>query len=485
MSQTINQPNVLAAPVLNLDRRGSATANVGLLIMALLEDRFNTTGHIRDAAQDARRRYIEAIEKLGGHVVSPALVESPEDADRANAELRQADLDLLVCIEIAYIQGGAVIRALRDIDVPILIWNAQTESSLPEAGDFDFLMTNIGTAGVPEMTNAFIRTGRRFEMISGALGDAATEGQLREHLRGAAAAGVLRRARIGFIGHEYPFMTDLQVDRLQLLSQLGPLAVSIEPDELAALAAGRPEADVREVTSAITSRYRNDGVAPEMLERVSRTALALEILVNTYTLDALASFEQALLPDPRIGVIPSLAESLLMAAGIPVAAEGDLSTVSAMLVAKAIAGHCTFLESSFLDFDSDRMYMTHDGLGNPELADLATLRLTDGIYYRGVNGMGPAAEYAYQTGPVTLASIASVEEGRWRMIVGQGRAEPCTPRPVAAPQMLWRHEESSIGSYFDRYCAAGGIHHFAGAYGHHATVLEKAARYLGIQFARV
>jgi L-arabinose isomerase len=222
-----------------------------------------------------------------------------------------------------------------------------------------------------------------------------------------------------------------------------------------------------------------------MLERVARSALALDALVVRYSLDAIAVFEQAVLPDVRIGVIPSLAESLLMAGGLPVAAELDLGTATAMLAIKAIAGHSTFLESSFLDFASDRMYMTHDGLGNLDLADPETLRLTDGIYYRGVNGMGAAAEYVYRPGPVTLLSIASVESGDWRMIVAEGQAEPCPPRPVAAPQMLWRYDGGSISRYFDLYCKAGGIHHFAGAYGKHAAVLEQAARYMGIQVARI
>lgn len=467
------------------DRRGPATPVVGMLVMALLEDRFNMTGHVRQAAQATRERYIAAIERLGAKVVSPPLVESPQDADRANALLRQTELDLLICIEVAYIQGTVVMRAMRDIPAPVLIWNAQTETALPEAGNFDFLMTNNGSAGVPDMASALIRTGRPFEMVTGALGDARTEAALADHLRAAACAGALRRARIGVIGHEYQFMADIQVDRLQLLRQIGPFPVPIEPDEWVARAMGQPDDAVAGLARTIMARFRGDAVASDMLDRVARAALALDELVSTYALDALACFEQAVLPYPGLGVIPSFAESLLMAGGFPVAAETDLPTATAMLAIKSIAGHCTFLESSFLDLAGDRMYMTHDGLGNPALADPATVRLTDGIYYRGVNGMGPAAEYAYRPGPVTLLSVGFVEDGAWRMIIAEGESEPFAPRPVAAPQMLWRWDGGPIGDYFDRYCKAGGIHHFAGAYGRHAAILEQAARYLGVQVARI
>jgi L-arabinose isomerase len=485
MSMAIDVASTSDAPLVGIDRRGARTPVVGVLVMALLEDRFNMTGHIRGAAQATRERYLEAIKRLGADVLSPGLVESPEDADRANRELRSTELDLLICIEVAYIQGSVVMRAIRDVTAPILVWNAQTESALPAAGNFDFLMTNNGSAGVPDMTNALLRTGRPFEMVTGVLGDERVESALAQHLRAAASVGALRRARIGVVGHEYQFMADIQIDRLQLLRRLGPLAVPIEPDEWATDAASQPHDAVEQVAMAMTRRYRDDGVAPGMLERVARSALALDSIVTRYSLDALAVLEQAVLPYDQIGVIPSLAESLLMAGGLPVAAELDLGTATAMVAIKAIAGHCTFLESSFLDFTNDCMYLTHDGLGNPDLADPGTLRLTDGIYYRGVNGMGPAAEYVYRPGPVTLLSVASVSPGDWRMIVAEGDAEPCPPRPVAAPQMLWRFSGGTIGEYFDRYCKAGGIHHFAGAYGKYAAAIEQAARYMGISVARL
>ena len=75
--------------------------------------------------------------------------------------------------------------------------------------------------------------------------------------------------------------------------------------------------------------------------------------------------------------------------------------------------------------------------------------------------------------------------GGWRLIEAQGAAEPCIPRPVAAPQMLWRHEAGDVGSYFDRYCQAGGIHHFAAAYGHLAESLERTAKHLSIGYRSV
>jgi L-arabinose isomerase len=451
----------------------------------MYEDRFNMTGHVRAAARAAQRRYAEVIERLGAEVVVPELVESPAEADRAAEVFRSEDVDLVVCVQIAYVQGSVAVRAIRGVSAPLLVWNAQLEDRLPEDGNFDFLMTNIGSAGIPEMTNAFIRIGRRFAMMSGCATDASVVSRLDGHVRAAAAAGRLRRARFGVIGHEYQYMTDLQVDRLQLLDQLGPLAVSIEPDEVAERAAAQSANSVSDLAGALTGAAVQCSASAETLEGVARLVLGMVEVAGVYSLDGLASLEQALLPDPRIGVIPSLAESVLMAAGFPVTAEADLSTASAMLLLRELAGHCTFLESSFLEYASDRLYLTHDGLGNPAMADPKTVEIRPGIYYAGVNGMGAAAQFSYRPGPVTLVSLAWLGEATWRLIVAQGEAEPCVPRPVAAPQMFWRHEACDVGTYFDRYCQAGGIHHFAGAYGHLAEALERTAQHIGIGYVRV
>lgn len=456
---------------------------VGVLVMALLEDDYNKTAHVRQMAQ-------KVADKIGGIIgkyaetVRPPLVEEENQAEAAARMFNTAGVDLIVAVEVAYTKGVVPTRCFLDTTAPVLVWNTQQIEFLPENADFDLIMLNSGMAGVPEMTSALLRMGRPFWMVTSMTDDPEGHKRLAEYI---AAAGVIRRlktARIAVVGHAFEGMTDLMIDQLSLRQYVGPVCWPVEPEKVSVTMAELPEADVKALVKKETGRYKIDMDATQF-ERSCRLALALEKVTRAGKFDAMASFDQVWLTDSRVGIIPAYATGRLCEIGFPCSTEADITTVTAMLLLQELAGKSTFLENYVIDFKQDAMILSHDGHGNPALAAKpADVTIKHSIYYQGANGFGASFEYAYAPGPVTNLALVNVG-GRWRLNISEGESIAIKPRPVAAPQMLFKPKNLNIKDWCDAWCKAGSPHHMALAYGHLSRQIKIYAEMQGLEVVEI
>lgn len=454
---------------------------LGLLVTALLEDDYNKTGHMRPTCRELTDKLAKSLARYG-EIVNPGFVEYELDAEKASHVFNAEGVDLIIVIELAYQKGIIPMRTLLATHAPILVLNTQQIRSLPEGADFDLIMVNSGMAGIPELTSALLRTGRRFSFITSHLEDERGRILLGEYASAAGATRMLKQARVGIIGHAFEGMTDLMVDFLSLRDKVGPVCWPIEPEKVALAAVEMPEEKVKALMNEESIRYRADELPEEIFERSARLALALEKVARDYNMDALATFDQVWLTDPRVGIIPSYGTGRLCALGIPCATEADVTTVVAMLILQDLAGQVTFLENYVIDFEQDAIILSHDGHGNPALASKPSeVSLKPSIYYEGVNGRGAGLEFAYAPGDVTILSLIPLGDGQWRLIVAEGESLPMKPRPLAAPQMLFRYFGGSIEEFCDRWCLAGSPHHMALAYGRLSKKVAKVGELLGIE----
>lgn len=456
---------------------------VGVLVTALLEDDYNKTAHIRPMAQ-------KVVEKIGNivgkyaEVVCPPLVEEEYQAEAAAQQFNAAGVDLIVAVEVAYTKGAVPTRCFLNTTAPVLVWNTQQIEYLPEDADFDLIMLNSGMAGVPEMTSALLRLGRPFWMVTSMMDDPKGQEQLAGYI---SAAGVMRRmktARIAILGHAFEGMTDLMVDQLSLRQFVGPVCWPVEPEKVSVAMGEISSGDVEALVKKESGRYKIDMEASQF-ERSCRLALALEKVTRDGKFDAVASFDQVWLTDPRVGIIPAYATGRLCEIGLPCSTEADITTVAAQLILQEIAGRSTFLENYVIDFKRDAIILSHDGHGNPALAARpADVTLKHSIYYKGVNGFGASFEYAYAPGLVTNLSLVNVG-GRWRLNISEGESIAILPRPVAAPQMLFKPKNLHIQDWCDAWCKAGSPHHMALAYGHLAGKIKTYAALQGLEVVEI
>jgi L-arabinose isomerase len=416
--------------------------------------------------------------------VCPPLVEEEYQAEAAAQMFNSQGVDLIIAVEVAYTKGAVPARCFLNTTAPVLVWNTQGVEFLPEDADFDLIMLNSGMAGVPEMTSGLLRMGRPFWMVTSMTDDVEGHKKLAQYIT---AAGVMRRlktARIAVLGHAFEGMTDLMIDQLSLRQFVGPICWPVEPEKVSTAMGELSDADVKALVKKDGGRYKVDMDAVQF-ERSCRLALALEKVTRDGKFDAVASFDQVWLTDPRVGIIPSYGTGRLCEIGFPCSTEADVTTVTAMLILQELTGQSTFLENYVMDFKRDAMILSHDGHGNPAMAAKpADVGVKSSIYYQGVNGFGAGFEYAYAPGPVTNLALVNVG-GRWRLNIAEGESLAIKARPVVAPQMLFKPKDLSIREWCDAWCRAGSPHHMALAYGHLSGQIKTFAQMQGLEVVEI
>jgi len=468
-----------------MSRNTVTRAKVGLLVTALLEDRWNKTGHMRPKAQEVTDHLAGVVGRYAD-VVNPGFVENEDDAHRAAQLFNAEDVGLIVFVEIAYQKGMIPLRTLLNTHAPILVWNTQMIDEFPDGADFDLIMFNSGMAGLSEVTGALTRCGRSFSMLTGYLEDPQMLGELEDFIQAAKTRQNLRNARIGIIGHPYEGMADHMVDQLSLRNRIGPVVWPIEHDEVAQMAAQVSEERLKNLVANETQRYGQVGGAPKEVEYSFRTAIALEEVAKQFDLDALGILEQIWLEDERIGLIPSYGNSRLTELGVPCTCEADVIQATSMLMLQNLAGHVTFLENYTMDFRKNTMFLSHEGVGNPLLADDAqNVELIPSTYYTGVNGCGLSFKFAYRPGNFTIVSLIPLVGDAWRLVVSEGEAVPTLARDITSPQMMFRSDRWAVEEFAQRWCMAGPSHHIVGAYGRWGESLRKLGEMMDIEFVFV
>ena len=457
----------------------AVTARIGLLVMALLEDDYNKTAHMRPAATAAAQEIADALGAFG-EVVHAGLVEDEDQAAAAARMFNAEGVDLIVATELAYTKGAVPARCFIDTTAPILVWNTQKIRRFSEDDDFDVIMLNSGMAGIPELTAVLLRTGRDFEMITSHWDDEGGRQRVNEIVKAAAVRRRLRTARVGLVGHPFEGMTDLMVDGLSFRQKVGPVVWPLEPEKIAVRFGEIPQAEVNDLVETETAKYAVE-MEPALFERSARLALALESVTNECHFDVFTALDQIWLTDPRVGIIPSYATGRLCEIGIPAAPEGDVSCGVAQLILQELAGQSTTVENYVIDFDNNAVVFSHDGHGNPALAVPGTVKVKHSIYYSGVHGFGAGFEFAYQPGPVTNLALIPMGAGRWRFVISEGEFLTYPPRPVSAPQTLFRHDTLPIAEWCTAWCKAGAGHHMAAAQGRWTAQLLALARMLQIE----
>lgn len=457
---------------------------IGVFVSALLEDEWNKAADLRPRAVKALEEMVRHLSEIG-RITNPGLVETLEGARTARERFLRDDVDLVLVMQLCFTQGVIPLKALLDFPRPLVVWNTQLLKTLPPDAGWDTILVNSGVTGIPELTSALVRSGREFFFVSGHVEDARARREIREYAVAARIARALAETKVGIIGHPYKWMTDLMVDQLTVLQRLGVVTDYIEESELSrATKSLESDPAVETLATELERSHRVAGFAGDVYLRSVRYALALERVVTAHGVNGLAFLEQGLLDNEAVGITAALGMSRLFGTGVPCASEADLLMVVMMLVQQWAAGSSTFLEHYGMDFVENTALMAHDSFGNVGLAaDPAEVLIEPSIFYRGNAGHGAALRFRYRTGEVTLASLfvgPPAGKSPFRMLVTEGTSETFVPRPIPAPQMLFRPDGGDINAFYRSWCTLGGPHHLAGCYGRHTGVLTKVAEVCGL-----
>lgn len=460
-------------------------------------------------------RYIERRVGASAEVSNFGMVDSDEKARAAGEYFNARNVDLLLCHSATYALSASHIAVPQICRRPVIVLNLQPAIRM------NYAKTSTGewlaqcvACSVPEISNAFLRTGIDFHVVSGLLGLAETpavsvaDENSSTHPDGVAAwqeieawvaaAGVkrtLQQGRMGLLGHTYPGMLDLNSDQTMITAQTGMHVEVLEMCDLARLASGVTDRDSQAKSTQMKQMFvisedsPSDPLArtptPAQLDQACRVAAALEHLVREYSLDALAYYyrggdgtEYQRLQEAFI-----LGMSMLTAQGIPCSGEGDMKTAVAMKICDTLGVGGSFSEIVATDFEDQTILMGHDGPFHIEIADSQPILRGMGLYH-GKWGTGVSVEATVRRGPITNLGITQTAGGRLKMIVNQGQAthgeilrigNTMTPVKFSKPPSEFMNEWFQLGP----------THHFAMSVGHNAGVLKKMAALLGWPFESI
>ncbi|MGH2532972.1 MAG: L-arabinose isomerase family protein [Thermomicrobiales bacterium] len=434
------------------------------------------------------RRHVEARIGQWADVVSAGLVDSPPAAVEAGRRFAREAVDLIVCHAATYATSSQVLPVVQERRVPVIVLNLQPVPAIDyEEADTVELLANCGACCVPEIAGVFARAGIEFNVVSGALvDDEAAWGEIAAWCQAARVAGAICHARIGFLGHTYPGMLDLYADFTAIQAQLGTHVELLEIDDLTQRVQAATMAEIAAKIDETERTFTLDaGVTRASMEWGARVAAGLDRLVSDFDLDGLAYYYRGTPGEPSEQVAAGmiLGNTLLTARGIPAAGEGDLKTALAMKLLDTLGAGGAFTEFYAMDFKDDFVLMGHDGPGHIAISDgTPTLRELD--IFHGKAGGGLAVEFRVQTGRITIVGLTQTRDGRLKLLGAEGESIPGPTMRIGNTNSRIRFPLSPA-EFLTAWCAHGPTHHCALGSGHQLGAVEKVARLLGLEFARV
>ncbi len=419
-----------------------------------------------------------------------------DDAAKAYAlvpKLKAANLDLIFCDMLTYATSSTFGIIIKSIDVPIVLVALQPDQALNYERASTYLqLYNDDICSLPEFTGVAVRMGKKVpEIIIGTLhDDPAAEAEIAEYCRIAAVLHDLKTARIGHIGHPIESMLDMHSDATMLTAHFGPHIVQCEANEIVAHYRTAPEEEIRAGEARILDFFDtpdpvSDPISEKLRDEDLRVAaqamVALEKFVEEKKLDGLAYYyDGAEGSDERV-VMSNLivGNSLLTGAGFPMCGESDLKTCIAMLIMERLGIGGSFAEFHPVDFKEGFVLVGHDGPHNVTIAEgrpvLRSLKK-----YHGKPGFGAGVEFQIKEGPITMLSISSTYEGKFKFVIAEGESlkGPIPPTGNTNTRGFFRPD---VRTFLKRWMMEGPTHHFALGIGHHADTIRKVANYLNIE----
>ncbi|MDD2797348.1 MAG: L-fucose/L-arabinose isomerase family protein [Bacteroidales bacterium] len=435
------------------------------------------------------------IEKIPEYVdvVDFGLVDDSEKAYQAVKSLAEANLDLLFCDMVTYATSGTFGIILKRLNIPIVLVALQPLEALDYAKATTYMqLMNDDICSLPEFTGAAARLGAKIpETIIGTLhNDAQVDKQIDEYCRIARVLHGLKNAQFGHIGHSLNAMLDMHFDPTMITAFFGSHVKACEANQMVTSYEEVTDEEIEVAKKQILSFFDTpDPVADPISSKLNdadlyvaaRVYVALDNFVTKNKLSGLAYYYDSVEGSLERQVMTNLAvgNSLLTAKNIPMCGESDIKTLISLFIMDKMGIGGSFAEFHPVDFEGDFVLVGHDGPHNISIADgkpvLRSLKK-----FHGKPGSGAGVEFKIKTGPITMLSINSTYDGKFKFIIAEGESV-AGPIPATGNTNTRGKFKPDVRTFLTRWVKEAPTHHFALGIGHHASTIVKIANYLGIE----
>lgn len=477
---------------ISIERRKALTANVGVFGVGFWKywDQFEG---MLDEIHEKQKKFIEKLEKLDVQIHDFGLIDDAESTYALVPRLKAANLDLIFCDMLTYATSSTFGTIIRNMDVPVVMVALQPLRAMDYTrASTRVQLLNDDFCSVPEFAGVAVRMGKRVpEVIIGMLDDdPEAEAEIARFCKIAHVLHDLKHARIGHFGHPIESMLDMHTDPTMLTSAFGCHIVQTEAEDILKHFYQIGEDEVEKQKRSILEFFDtpapvSDPVTRKLTENdlytAAKVSLALEKFVEEQNLDGLAYYYDGLEGSDLRTVVSNLivGNSLLTSAGFPMCGESDLKTCIAMMIMDRLGIGGSFAEFHPIDFNEGFVLVGHDGPHHINIADTKPV-LRSLIKYHGKPGSGASVEFKIKEGPITMLSISSTYEGKFKFVLAEGESVK-GPIPPTGNTNTRGFFKPDIRTFLKRWVAEGPTHHFALGIGHHADTIRQIAGYLGIE----
>lgn len=438
-------------------------------------------------------KFINKIKVSGIKVIDFGIIDTPLKAYETLSKIESANLDLIFCDMLTYATSGTFGIIIKTINIPIVLVALQPLKALDYSKASTYMqLMNDDICSLPEFAGVAVRMGKSVpEIILGNLeGDPGVEKQIDEFCRIARVLHDLKNAQLGHMGHPINAMLDMHTDATMITSFFGSHIVQCEANQLMTSFNQVSEKEITDAENQILDFFNtpdpvSDPISMKLtredLRIASKVSVALENFVEKNGLDGLAYYYDGP-EDSQIRTVMSnliVGNSLLAAKHIPMCGESDLKTLIALLIFDRLGIGGSFAEFHPIDFNGGFVLVGHDGPHNISIAEgkpvLRSLKK-----YHGKPGNGAGVEFKIKEGPITMLSISSTFEGKFKFIIAEGESVS-GPIPPTGNTNTRGFFKPDIKTFLINWMKEGPTHHFALGIGHHASTIDKVARYLNVE----
>ena len=473
-------------------RRNASKPNIGILGVGYHKYWPQFDG-LLEALEKKQHVFRQKVEKHDAKVIDFGMVDDARGAYAMVPELLAANLDLLFCDMLTYATSSTFGVIIQRLPVPIVLVALQPDQALNyEKASTYRQLYNDDICSLPEFAGVAVRMGKPVpNVIIGTLhDDAQAEAEIEEYCRIARVLHDLRTAHLGHIGHPIEAMLDMHFDATLFTAHFGLHVVQCEENEIVTQYKNVTDDEVQAAQERILGFFDTpDPVSDPISERLkdadlevaARVSVALEKFTQEKKLDGLAYYYEGEANSLTEQVMSNLivGNSLLTAAGFPMCGESDLKTCVAMLIMDRLGIGGSFAEFHPVDFKEGFVLVGHDGPHNIAIAEgrpvLRSLKK-----YHGKPGFGAGVEFKIKEGPITMLSITSTYEGKFKFVIAEGESVT-GPIPPTGNTNTRGFFQPDVRTFLHRWIREGPTHHFALGVGHHARTIQKVADYLAIE----
>lgn len=446
-----------------------------------------------DEMLQKQEKFIHKIPDFIPEVVDFGIIDSPLKAYEIVKQIECANLDLIFCDMLTYATSGTFGIIIKTINIPIVLVALQPLKSLDYNNGSTYLqLMNDDFCALPEFAGVAVRMGKKVpEIIIGTLdSDPEVDQQINEFCLIANVLHDLKNAHLGHLGHPLNAMLDMHTDATMLTSFFGSHIVQCEANQLMKCFGQVSEDQIDEAEKQIldffdTPEPVSDPISMKLTDEdlriAAKVSVALENFIRTNDLDGLAYYYDGPEESEMRTVMSNLivGNSLLTSRHIPMCGESDLKTLIALMIFDRLNIGGSFAEFHPVDFNEGFVLVGHDGPHNISIAEgkpvLRSLKK-----YHGKPGHGAGVEFKIKEGPITMLSISSTYDGKFKFIIAEGESVR-GPIPPTGNTNTRGFFKPDIKTFLKRWVQEGPTHHFALGIGHHAATIEKIANYLNIE----